>query len=1578
MADLNVNSILGPLSKMNAQSEKIDPKTDLELGLNYSSQCIQKILNNDSSAGANATSRLENATFVASGPLSELVWSADKGLSLKCADSSFAKNPSHFWDVGPSNKVLAQTRNIFGGMSAAEELQDDAVLKPDAAICAKGDIAGTDTPTGHPIGDSSVMAECKASEELDKGSSGNTDEMDTAGASNLINQNENPINSMEKNICSEANIGSDEISGIKGDKSSAISGHKRSVDDLSPHSHEPKPSMEQNPLPRFYSCGGGGDVGSGHQALETDDIWCHKVEPVTECKGADAPGTTLASSSRSPFEILESTAENDLRTANCEAARGALNRVQVSKHNEHEDKSNENEMMLLCDKNFPVSDSPSNSRIHMLKKNKGKNKALSDGDVNVTLPEGNDSHESVESCDSTGMFSIGKKRWGFPKQLIVESKRAKKQIPETSGFKSLVKQDSSFINWISNLMKGFSQSIQPEANSSALAIGHSENGHQWLNQKLIIESEDHDVEPKITGFQSIFQSIYTSSLKNLGRRISSANHHPAEGSQDFELGDKVDGIDATPLTCYAENNSLYKPYLRSNEYEGSAWKYDCGPSSQRKIEPINFVKSHESSQNESVEDKACCYLEPIKKKEGISSNSSSGKQNTSNNENIDSSTISERKLAANSPWITRFSPKPTFPLEISDHLNQTRGTGEKSAEGRFLIEAKESHISTGPKNDNSSNDHKPMHLLNPVSPSSGFRNSEPMASILARRLDAFKHIIPSNQTDDHTQANKTCLFCGTRGHRLHDCSEIFEDELEDLLKNVNSYMVLEELPCLCIKCFQPNHWAIACPSLTSRGNHGSEADTWVNDCSPSRVQFTAGNAVNARLLNSEEDQHISVGAITDGADPIAEKNLNLKKKSNEITALEKIEINKNSSSEENKLTVNPMTSPCSFVDRQISDLPKRIFDAVKKLRFSRTEILKWINSHMSISKLDGFFLRLRLGKWEEGLGGTGYYVASINGPQRLNSEKNSRISLCVNVGGIKCMIQSQNISNQEFLEDEIMAWWCTTSKAGAKIPCEQVLMEKIKRKKIRKNQSILTAKPATAKQMQADSSVGGKVNLAYVFAASFAGLVAAAVAATAASRCLRRKENSEIDQNLVPLLERTESGRVAKLEKFSDYVARQMGFEDANEVPFLCKLANEYLKKSKGCGELIYEYCAHEKDGDSLYMKMIQEFEICTLSYLAFHWKKASSIISQALSIESEKKTRLKEFLLTATRKQRFERVTKNLKVTRMFYTLVEEMKAIKGESQCTDIMVPMAHNERSPVLLLMGGGMGAGKSTVLKDILKDSFWADAASNAVVVEADAFKETDVIYNALKSMGHHHDMLQSAELVHQNSTDAASSLLVTALNEGRDVIMDGTLSWEPFVKQTIAMARNVHKCKYRMGVGYKVAQDGTVTENYWELVEEEDGGRGRKPYRIEIVGVVCDGYLAVVRGIRRAIMTGRAVRVNSQLKSHQSFAKAFPRYCNLVDNARLYCTNSLGGPPKLMGWKEGESNLLVDPEEINCLENIGKLNAEADSIYELYKQPSLIMGPGSIWKDIVLSTSRPSGQKELRVSILKIEKSRQKL
>lgn len=502
----------------------------------------------------------------------------------------------------------------------------------------------------------------------------------------------------------------------------------------------------------------------------------------------------------------------------------------------------------------------------------------------------------------------------------------------------------------------------------------------------------------------------------------------------------------------------------------------------------------------------------------------------------------------------------------------------------------------------------------------------------------------------------------------------------------------------------------------------------------------------------------------------------------------------------------------------------------------------------------------------------------------------------------------------------------------------------------------------------------GKLIFTRILAASLLGLITAG-----ATHYYRKKSKAKkVTISIIPRLDRTESGRIGNLERFSHYVARQIGFADPNECPQLCKLAYDYLRKSKDCEGNIYEFFANEPEAESLYVKLIEELDRCILSYFAFHWTQVSHMITQVINDESEKKPKLKDFIMAATRKQRFERLTKDLKMTRVFSTLVEEMRAIgKGESQTSDLMVPVALSERSPVLLLMGGGMGAGKSTVIKDILEESFWSGSAP--VIVEADAFKESDVIYRAISAMGHHDDLLPTAELVHQSSTDAASSLLVTALNEGRDVIMDGTLSWEPFVEQTIAMARNVHKYRYRMGVGYKVAVDGTITENYWEIEEDENQQQNvngevkqRKPYRIEMVGVVCDAYLAVIRGIRRAIMTRRAVRVSSQLKSHKRFAGLFTRYCKLVDNARLYCTNAVGGPPRLIARKDGDNRLLIDPEEFKCLENVGSLNSDAESIYDLYTDPSPIYESGSVWKDIVLSPSRSTLQSELKMAIQMIE------
>ncbi|GKC95621.1 hypothetical protein Tco_1161063 [Tanacetum coccineum] len=81
-----------------------------------------------------------------------------------------------------------------------------------------------------------------------------------------------------------------------------------------------------------------------------------------------------------------------------------------------------------------------------------------------------------------------------------------------------------------------------------------------------------------------------------------------------------------------------------------------------------------------------------------------------------------------------------------------------------------------------------------------------------------------------------------------------------------------------------------------------------------------------------------------------------------------------------------------------------------------------------------------------------------------------------------------------------------------------------------------------------------------------------------------------------------------------------------------------------------------------------------------------------------------------------------------------------------------MAHKDRSLVLMFMGSGMGAGERHSERVRHEDNmpitrfippFLAGASANAVVMEADARKESDVIYRALSSRDHH-DMLQTAE------------------------------------------------------------------------------------------------------------------------------------------------------------------------------------------------------------------------------------------
>ena len=83
------------------------------------------------------------------------------------------------------------------------------------------------------------------------------------------------------------------------------------------------------------------------------------------------------------------------------------------------------------------------------------------------------------------------------------------------------------------------------------------------------------------------------------------------------------------------------------------------------------------------------------------------------------------------------------------------------------------------------------------------------------------------------------------------------------------------------------------------------------------------------------------------------------------------------------------------------------------------------------------------------------------------------------------------------------------------------------------------------------------------------------------------------------------------------HAARQLGFQDVNGCPQLCKLANNYLNNTKTCMEDIYGFFANAKDAECLYVKLIEELDRCILGYFAFHWDHATYFISSVRTSSS-------------------------------------------------------------------------------------------------------------------------------------------------------------------------------------------------------------------------------------------------------------------------------------------------------------------------------------------------------------------------
>jgi len=205
------------------------------------------------------------------------------------------------------------------------------------------------------------------------------------------------------------------------------------------------------------------------------------------------------------------------------------------------------------------------------------------------------------------------------------------------------------------------------------------------------------------------------------------------------------------------------------------------------------------------------------------------------------------------------------------------------------------------------------------------------------------------------------------------------------------------------------------------------------------------------------------------------------------------------------------------------------------------------------------------------------------------------------------------------------------------------------------------------------------------------------------------------------------------------------------------------------------------------------------------------------------------------------------------------------------------------PVIIFLGGGMGAGKTSAVARIQGSPFWARYGDRVVVVEADNLKEADPLFIALRGV-----TPAAARMVHNESVAAAEELFLRAVMARRDVVFDGTMAWRPFVEQTLAMIRDTAHV-YRRGPG---DGDGSRPPVYWEVAGVR--AEAAVPYHVEMVGVTVDAEVAVQRGMVRMMSSGRGVPLRAQLSSHQLFSANFEAYVPMFDGAYLLDNGSAVG------------------------------------------------------------------------------------
>ncbi|CAN4120450.1 unnamed protein product [Withania somnifera] len=589
-----------------------DDDIDLGLALGSTTRYVQTKPKVDAGAGVNASSTVDMA-FAASEPVSELVWSPHKGLSLKCAESGLTdKKTFLLWNVGPSTLIAAPSQSDrYKGTC-----DENAVYEKTVDSQERFQTNEIVLKSGNEIGCSS-----------------NVKIMNTADGVDLVdaNQDEENVKNIEKGFCITQNINQtvekcENPAGLGDFGIERPLLHKIDMETtgLQPGNINPEISTS-------YECRKG-DASGGSQVL----IPTVKDSDTLTCLLQNSPikmevDNTLESTSLPAFDKLECTAENDVHLPGISET------------------CDQNEEKLLRDSSVPPETSPTLAKSSSYRR-KGKEKALSDGNSNRKMSNNEeDSHESVESCNNIGLTPAGKKRWHFEQHFFVGSKRIRTDMHGDPATESTVAHNSSFVTWISNMVKGFSKSNLEESPTLALTLApnNEENHEKETNhQEIVMYEKDHDSSSRSMGFQSVFQSLYYPTLKVPETEMPKEDHSMGE-SKELPSADKI-LIDVPPISYHPGDDMLDAHMPMSNDkFNQSTLAHNEVPLMQTQIMPAGVASSDIACS------KAIDGLSPSDLMSRLRTSICEDK-NTSHSSEYD---MSNRSQSLHSRWITRFSNK---------------------------------------------------------------------------------------------------------------------------------------------------------------------------------------------------------------------------------------------------------------------------------------------------------------------------------------------------------------------------------------------------------------------------------------------------------------------------------------------------------------------------------------------------------------------------------------------------------------------------------------------------------------------------------------------------------------------------------------------------------------------------------------------------------------------------------------------------------------------------------------------------------------------------------------------------------